>query len=257
MNNSNIDKFEILSRLAKAGSSGKDLREVSDSALSLAAEYVGLTAAALHLWNEKNELILSVDHAKADSARKRLAGLENDLFRSLRNNSGLSSAYMSFDGQPPTHAFTLPLKFRGRTFGALIGLQEGEKTVVAEDDLLESLTSLLALNFAVDNYGQDSVATEELVSKGRREAIVETAVTVNHEINNPLTAILGNIQLLLLKGDELDPSLVQKLRVVEQSALKIRDVTQRLLKLTTPKSVTYTDGTNMIDLSDGKDEGSE
>ena len=230
--------------------SGRDLREVSDSALSLAAEYVGLAAAALHLWNEKNEIILSVDHSSSDSARTRLSSIETDLFRTLRSNSGLSSAYMTFDGQPTIHAFTLPLKFRGRNFGALIGLQEGTRTVVAEDRLLESLTSLLALNYAVDNFGQDAAATEELISKERREAIVETAVTVNHEINNPLTAILGNVQLLLLKGEELDPKLAEKLRVIEQSAFKIRDVTQRLLKLTSPKSVSYSGGTSMIDISD-------
>ena len=93
-----------------------------------------------------------------------------------------------------------------------------------------------------------------MINKERTAAVVETAVTVNHEINNPLTAILGNIQLLLLKHDNLDSGLRDKLKVVEESALKIRDVTQKLLRLTTPRSVHYSEGANMLDLSDDNEE---
>ena len=90
--------------------------------------------------------------------------------------------------------------------------------------------------------------TQEQIEAERLGAIIETAVTVNHEINNPLTAILGNIQLLLMKKEDLDEETARKLRVVEQSALKIRDVTQRLLKITSAKSVTYVEGTSMLHL---------
>jgi signal transduction histidine kinase len=75
-------------------------------------------------------------------------------------------------------------------------------------------------------------------------------VTVNHEVNNPLTAILGNIQLILHRKENLDEDTIKKLTIVEESALKIKDVTQRLLRVTSPRSVKYTDGTNMLDLSD-------
>jgi len=80
--------------------------------------------------------------------------------------------------------------------------------------------------------------------------VQETAVTVNHEINNPLTAILGNVQLLLMKRRELDDELAAKLQIIETSALKIRDVTQRLLKIRSARSVDYAEGTSMLDLSD-------
>ena len=32
--------------------------------------------------------------------------------------------------------------------------------------------------------------------------------------------------------------------------MKIKDVTQRLMSLTTPRSVEYSDGTKMVDISD-------
>lgn len=75
-------------------------------------------------------------------------------------------------------------------------------------------------------------------------------MTVNHEINNPLTAILGNVQLLLMSRKDLDEDPVTKLKTIEISAMKIKDVTQRLLRLTSARSVDYTEGTSMLDLSD-------
>jgi hypothetical protein len=38
--------------------------------------------------------------------------------------------------------------------------------------------------------------------------------------------------------------------VVEESALKIKDVTQKLLKLTHVRSVEYSEGSTMLDLGD-------
>ncbi|MCH7689675.1 MAG: hypothetical protein IIA17_01345, partial [candidate division Zixibacteria bacterium] len=77
--------------------------------------------------------------------------------------------------------------------------------------------------------------------------------TVNHEVNNPLTAILGNVQLLLAKQENLNPDTISKLRVVEASALKIKEITQKLLKLTHSRTVEYTDGASMLDLSEGEE----
>ncbi len=79
-------------------------------------------------------------------------------------------------------------------------------------------------------------------------------MTVNHEVNNPLTAILGNVQLLLLKRDDLDDELKDKLRIIEVSAMKIKDVTQRLMRMTTPRSVEYSDGTKMVDINDEEED---
>ena len=117
---------------------------------------------------------------------------------------------------------------------------------------MESFSALLSLSFAASGKGD---LTEE-INKERTEAIVQTAITINHEINNPLTAILGNIQLMLMDKENLNDQLAGKLEVVEESALKIKDVVQKLLKLTNPKSVEYANGTNMIDLN-GIDDNKE
>lgn len=249
MEKSNTDRFEILKQLALAGSKGEDLTDISERALSQAAGFVDLTAAALFLWNEEFKVTVTVNHAESDAARQRLASLEQELFGNLRKDQNLVSAYMSFGGETPYHSFTLPLRHRTKIFGAVIGLQEGERTIISEDDFLEALSALLALNYAAEGIGKEHAPAREVLDKERLSAIIETAVAVNHEVNNPLTAILGNVQLLLLKRDDLDEELAAKLKTIETSALKIKDVTQRLMRITSPRSVEYSEGTKMLDLS--------
>jgi signal transduction histidine kinase len=91
---------------------------------------------------------------------------------------------------------------------------------------------------------QDAVISE------RMQSVVETAVTINHEINNPLMAILGNTQLLLLKGESLEPELSGKLKLIEQSCLRIQKVTQKLMAMAEPKATFYTNGRRMVDITE-------
>lgn len=254
MQDKNSLKYDILRLLAVAGASGENLRATAQTALAAAAEYVGLTAAALYLWDENYETTLTVAFADSDNSKNKISDLEQELFAKLRRDKNLLSAYMSFGGHIPTHSFTLPLLKANKPFGAVIGVQEGKKSIVAEDAFLEALASVLAVSFAAQSEDGTIELNQDILDKERLAAIIETAVTVNHEVNNPLTAILGNVQLLLLKNENLSDELKEKLKVIEISAMKIKDVTQRLMRLTTPRSVEYSDGTKMVDISKDEEE---
>ncbi|MBU0984575.1 MAG: hypothetical protein KKA42_11930 [candidate division Zixibacteria bacterium] len=251
MTDNRQDRYEILRQLALKGSDGESLDKTARSALEDAATLLGLSAAAMYLWDDNMKVSLSVISASEDRDRERLAALEDNLFRSLRRDSELLSAYMSFGGASPCHSFTLPLRRRERVFGAVIGLHTGKRSLVTEDEFLEALSASIALSALAAGSTQTAVP-QEILDKERLSAIIETAVTVNHEINNPLTAILGNVQLLLMNGDAADVKLVGKLKVIEESANRIKDVTQKLLRMTTPRSVEYAEGTSMIDITDRK-----
>ncbi|UCC80532.1 MAG: response regulator [Candidatus Zixiibacteriota bacterium] len=59
----------------------------------------------------------------------------------------------------------------------------------------------------------------------RRKELSRIAHVLNHEVNNPLMAIIGNVQLLLSKS-EIDPQeLREKLEAIEDSARRIARVT--------------------------------
>ena len=250
MQDQDLNRFDILRGLALAGSQGESLRVSAEPALRQTCQLMGLSAASLYVWNDKRELAFEIAHATSEDSRKRLTALENDLFAVLRDRRQLVSAYMTFGGEAAYQAFTLPLHHGDKIFGAVIGLAPAGIKLVGEDVFLEALSASLSLNALVDGLSRDVSISKDIVDKERLAAIIEMAVTVNHEVNNPLTAILGNVQLLLLKRTDLDPELQAKLKTIETSALKIKDVTQKLLRLTSARSVKYTEGTNMLDLSD-------
>ncbi len=78
-------------------------------------------------------------------------------------------------------------------------------------------------------------------------AVIETAVAVNHAINNPLVPILGNAQFLL-QDDTLDDTVRSRLRVIVKNALRIRDITQKLACIKNPVTKEYLKGTRMLDI---------
>jgi PAS domain S-box-containing protein len=82
----------------------------------------------------------------------------------------------------------------------------------------------------------------------RVTAVVETAVAVNHAINNPLVPILGNAQFLLQDERLPQEDVRRRLRVIVKNALRIRDITQKLANIQHPVTKEYLKGTRMLDI---------
>ncbi len=244
------NKLSVISRLAISSGNDTNLQESAQEAVMASAQIVGLSAASVYLWNEKNEPSINVTYAANDESRRKLMSLETELFQALRKDKNLSGGYFSFGGEKPYHAFTVPLQHGQKTFGAMIGIQEGKRRADIDNLFIETLSAVLSLSLAADKTGLAAGISKEIIEKARLSAVTETAVTVNHEVNNPLTAILGNVQLILSRPQGLSEDTLKKLRVVEESALKIRDVTQKLLKLTQVRSVEYSEGSTMLDLGE-------
>ena len=245
-----LDKFKIISELALFAKKGGNINDAAKNALEMSCSYLTLQGAALYLWDNEQNISLTVSHAESPMIQSRLTDLEHNLYENLRKNQQLVSAYMSFGGETPFHSFTLPLMFSKQVFGAVIGIQEGENSPVAEDIFLETLSAMLSLHYTAANVGGSEESHKEIIEKERLTAVLETAVTVNHEVNNPLQAIIGNIQLLLMKKENLDENVIEKLKAIEESAIKINSVTQKLMRMTSPKTIKYSDGTKMIDIND-------
>lgn len=74
---------------------------------------------------------------------------------------------------------------------------------------------------------QLQITQQQLVQSGKLAAIGELVAGVAHEINNPLTGILGHTQLLL-RG-ELDATTKESLEVVEAQTMRVARIVQNLL----------------------------
>lgn len=96
--------------------------------------------------------------------------------------------------------------------------------------------------------GGDEFALYDQNKSERLAAILETAVAVNHAVNNPLVPILGNAQFLLQNESIQDEDVRRRLRVIVNNALRIREITQKLARISHPVNKEYLKGTMMLDI---------
>ena len=70
----------------------------------------------------------------------------------------------------------------------------------------------------------------ELARKDRLALVGQMTVALNHEINNPLTAVLGTAESLLF-GKDLAPQTAVRIETIRNNAMRIVEVTRRLRQL--------------------------
>lgn len=97
-------------------------------------------------------------------------------------------------------------------------------------------------------------AEEELARARWLAGIGETAIALQHEINNPLSALLGHAELLQFDARDRGEK-VEAVEVIVAQARRIADVVRRIGQLREPRSVEYVSGSRMIDLGGSRDEG--
>ncbi|MDE3127773.1 MAG: hypothetical protein KGL38_07190, partial [Gemmatimonadota bacterium] len=78
--------------------------------------------------------------------------------------------------------------------------------------------------------------------------IGETSIALQHEINNPLSALLGHAELMMMDEKERGEE-NEHVRVIHEQARRIADVMKRLRRLRDPRTVEYVAGARMLDLS--------
>jgi signal transduction histidine kinase len=109
--------------------------------------------------------------------------------------------------------------------GALIDAREGHREV--ERALTANRVLAAELQARIDEMRE---VETRLVEASKQKAVADLARSVAHEVNNPLTAVLGNAELLL---SELPPGAeaTEELETIRAEALKARDIVQALLDL--------------------------
>jgi DNA-binding response OmpR family regulator len=145
------------------------------------------------------------------------------------------------------------------TFVIMVTARDGRDDLTAvlaagADDYVTKPSSPENLRARLEIAGQRIVqnaasrAAEAELARARWLAgIGETTIAIEHEINNPLSALLGHAELLLMEPD-LTADQMDSLRIIQEQAARIADVVRRLARLKNPQSVEYLAGSRMLDL---------
>ena len=88
----------------------------------------------------------------------------------------------------------------------------------------------------------------ELLRKEEVEAVVKMGIATAHEINNPLTVIIGNLELLLIKKENLSEEDSTNLNSILESAMRIKEIVSKMINITRVVETEYAQGKKMIDI---------
>ena len=123
-----------------------------------------------------------------------------------------------------------------------------------ENELIENNTALEIAHKEIKRQQKHIIEME------KNQVLAQIAASINHEINNPLTSIIGNIELLLMKGTGMDEVVEQKLKIILKESRRIQKIVEMLreAKKIVVKDYLEKDDEKMIDIfSSAKPDESE
>ncbi len=108
-------------------------------------------------------------------------------------------------------------------------------------------------NTELEKALEDLKASEEArVDSARTAAMGSIVVTMNHEINNPLAIIQGNLDLIDIKAGTLNDDIRSKLDKIKNAISRITDVMSKIQQYRELLTTAYLD-VEMLDLHNKQD----
>ena len=80
----------------------------------------------------------------------------------------------------------------------------------------------------------DSPEEQLVYYRNRLDEVAELVARIRHEINNPLTGVLGQAQLLL--REDLGEKARKRAQTIEELAIRIRDIVAQLREVQKPNA---------------------
>jgi GAF domain-containing protein len=88
-------------------------------------------------------------------------------------------------------------------------------------------------------------AQAQIIAGAKAAVVAELAASINHEINNPLSVIVGHVQCLALELTSAHDKTRERLSRIEEAAMRISEVNRKLLNIDTIVSETYLNDENL------------
>ena len=95
-------------------------------------------------------------------------------------------------------------------------------------------------------YDELRIAQDALLSSQRLETVRQVVATLTHELTQPLTAVVGNAEILQL--DLRDPEQIESVGVIVREASRMSNIVQKLADATRLEVVAYVPGLSMLSI---------
>ena len=129
----------------------------------------------------------------------------------------------------------------------------GAYIFAAAGPLYDARGRLVGAIESVRDVTEQKLAHKESLARERLQSAVETAGAACHELNQPLQAVLSQVELTLLKVPPRDP-LAAELRRMLANIHKMAEITQRLSRITDYRTRPYVGQAQILDLASASDQ---
>jgi DNA-binding response OmpR family regulator len=206
-----------------------------------------LAAVLMDLGHEATE-VADGEHAWAEFQRDPAPLVVLDL--NMPGLDGLTVCRRIREHRCARTTFVLVVTARASREDLAAVLDAGADDYVTKPSSPENLRARLEIAQQRIIQNEARMAAEAELARSRWLAgIGETTIALEHEINNPLSALLGHTELMMMDTEHLMESHREQLRIIQEQAGRIADVVRRLGKLKNPQTVEYLAGAKMLDLS--------
>ena len=245
--------LEILHTVAETVGRSLDVEEVLRTALDALTHVTGHEISSLHLLSDDGRTlhlrgdrglspelrdinrVLTVGHGLIGGVAA--TGKTLNVNNAAQSPNLLPAAKRAVQKERQRAFLCVPIHCRGRILGTLsLGRQTSGSFGEREVALVEATADQIGI--ALDNarlYSESlrqldelKRAQAQLIHAEKLSAVGELASGVAHEINNPLTTILGQAQLLLDRAD-VTPHVRDRLTIVSDEAARAARIVQNLL----------------------------
>ena len=122
------------------------------------------------------------------------------------------------------------------------GLNIGASDYITKPVNFDELTARIRTHLRIKKL------EKELIRKEKLESILQMSIAIRHEINNPLTGILGVSELLTADEEMPKSRRIEFAELIQNQSLRIRDTVQKMASITDPVVKGTVDIDRMIDI---------
>ena len=122
------------------------------------------------------------------------------------------------------------------------GLNIGASDYITKPVNFDELTARIRTHLRIKNL------EKEMIRKEKLESILQMSIAIRHEINNPLTGILGVSELLTVDEEMPKSKRIEFAELIQNQSLRIRDTVQKMARITDPVVKGTADVDKMIDI---------